>query len=544
MKRKTKKYLPIVLIIGILALFGGLFSVSYDDYNMYDDFDLPTVDETKWTVSQTNCQISVSEGTVYFGGGSSKAPCSFTLSTKDLKGYDFKTEYSIDSQGTKHEGSEASLHIQIEGVNACTLSGSGNTRVQATSNAELTQNRANQNIYNVACGGFEKELDIQADNEVLLSYVGYVKYGTVSINYLKTRPFFSCEVLEGQVLVRKEFGSGILTYDKLKPKPERFCKDFPVLIQEVGTGITSDKRGDLVTQIANNVVPIIIPEGKTYVFSYIARYQEGMPQCKIGEFINLNTNKCEQYAVEKEEVITPINQVNKQNVGKNEVTFTNNGYIGDLAISSQAPKFICVDSGIFNAPNPKEGCWQIPITSGSDALNPLYGTEFTLKPNVIGKAYTEATVENGILRGNKFTNTIIITIKDLFSVVSVPDESYSTLQNSDSSLSLSIDNKIANFNDAGVKVVIDNKLLNQEEIKFISFPIKLGKNTYKVPKDTSQLGQFTYTITPFATINNVKMYDDQTLTYSFEVVQTQQEVQQKQCGFWCNIWNKIKSIFR
>lgn len=559
MKKNQKNVITVISIIVVILLLlylGGFLDIANDDYNTYDGFGSDSVilnsGNEKWTISQNGCDISLSDGFLRIEGHSG---CSFTISTKDLKGYDFKTAFNLDVQGTRHNSASGSISVGINQNDVCSLSASGTSRIQKNVLSEITQNRANQDVYNGNCNGIDLSSEFPAGENTELTYTGQLTYSLAYIDYLKTRPFFSCEIQQDEVLVKDTFSAGQFGYSDLSFKPFKFCTtDFPVLIQEVGTGVTSDKRGDITTKLSYRE-PIIVPEGRIYIVGYIADYSNGMKErCSVGQSYNTKLGKCEQYATEESDIIEVVREVKFIEVGKNEFTFTNSGSIGDLSISSSAPKFTCSDT-YATAPNPNEGCWNIPVTAGNGAFNPIYGKEFLIKTGIVGKAFTEAVWENGILRNNKYTNTILVTINDLFDVIPSFDKAYFVNQNEEAYLYLTIDNKVANFKDAGVKIVIDNKLLNTEETKFVSFPITLGENTYKIKKETGQLGQFEYKITPFVTISGKNVFDNQQVTYSYEVIQkvTPQELIvkneqitliQKKCGFWCNLWEKIKAIFR
>lgn len=549
-----------ILVLGLISLIS--FSLTLEsDYNNYDDFTItsPAIlskngADSKWNV-QTNCEIEYQEDTLRISSATTETACTFDLTTsQNMKGYDLLTDFVIGTNSGSQASSEVVAYISL-GRNIYTASHSKNKRekdIESSHKIIATQNRANQKIYNVEVNGKEVQEMQTPQEKILFRYTLSLRGGYVEIDHLKFRPFFNCEVESDEVIIKDTFSEGSFTINDLSFRPLKFCSDsFPVIIRDTEKGITSDLRGDITKNIARGE-HIQVPEGRVYSVGYIADYQKGMQErCALDTAYNTQKKRCEKYIEEKEDVIEVVREVKFIEVGNEEIIFENEAKIGDTVLTSGKPEFVCQSENSESAPNPQESCWLIPISYQGQDYKVQWGKEQQLNSYVKTTPYTNARFKDGSVE-SIFTNTLKISLlnKEFLDVNPVKSP-YFVIKDQPFIVNLTIDNKLANFEDAGVKIDVNNILLNKKTTQLSQFPIKLGDNNYAFSEDSSQFGKFEYKITPFVKIGGKYIFDDQELTYNFEVVDeipkegevTLIEKSAKR-ALLQRIWEYIKNLFK
>lgn len=526
--------IPYVILIQQTALSSG--------YTYYDDFSVPSPallsgslsgfgKDTHWQISMSGpCKLSYegSDLVVAGGQGPQTQPCKGRLSTtQNLKGYDLKTPYSIGSIQTGHgsPGSSVSLTLSLNNKDISKVEiAHGNLQPgrRIDELAEITQNRALKDTYNLEINGVESKSIIISEQNVTFAYEFYILNGYVIIKDLQSRPFFNCQVEDDEIVIKDEFiGSQEIDINDLSYHPIKFCTDsFPVLIRDISKGLTPDLRGDITRQLAQGE-KINIPEGRVYTIGYIADFIEGIhTKCPLG--FAWKKGKCEQYIIEKQDIVEVIRDVRFIEVGIQEVLFTNSGKIGDTTLNSGKPIFSCGNevkaTDSENAPDPREECWNIPISYKGEKVA-KYSSMLDLDSYFSVTPFTVARYKQGVVQDG-YMNTLILKIKKSFLDVKAKKETpYYFIFNSPQKLCFNIVNNANNFPSAGARVKVQNKLLNEEETKFITFPIQKGQNDYCLDLNNNQIGKFEYNINPYVEIGKKNIFDDQSAVYTLEVVQ-------------------------
>ena len=336
----------------------------------------------------------------------------------------------------------------------------------------------------------------------------------MEVDYLLFRPFFNCEVEDDQVIVKDTF-STTFTIDDLTFHPVKFCSDsLPVIIRDIEKGITGDLRGDITRSLAKGNI-IQVPEKRVYTVGYITEFQEGMAErCEISQAYNTQKKKCEQYIEEKPDIIEVSREIKFIEVGLEEFAFKNQGKIGELEITSGKPEFICSSEDARKAPNPSEDCWLIPVNEAKIK----YGEKTQLNPYLSVTSYTEAEYRGIVQEGHTNTLKVSFLNKEFLETELVKEIEYFIIKGKQFNLPVIIDNKLSNFQQAGVRLEVNNVLLNKKSTTFVEFPIKKGKETYNINLEANQFGKFEYNIVPYIKVGDRFIFDDQQITYNLEVV--------------------------
>jgi len=268
---------------------------------------------------------------------------------------------------------------------------------------------------------------------------------------------------------------------------------------------------------------INVPEDKTIRVGYITQSQAGLLRCSLDEAFNVQSGECENMLSEgvPDNLETIIRAVE---VGENEVskmtTTTDSILIGNLNLKTYSQDFVCECTGNQQVGQPKDSCWETTIG------NKKVTSKQTLKVNDFVSIYYEAfgsgidkyckLIENDGVADKWINFYKVIINKDGLKIY--PEETISKEKlNEDKKIKVKIENNIASFNMAGVKIVYKNKILDIYTYEDYSLRLNKGDNIKEIPLKTDMLGDVIIGIRPYVVIEEKKIYSDDNLLINYVV---------------------------
>lgn len=552
MQKATKTTLFIVSFL-VLTLVGAYFLgvtqfTAFDDFNTEDDFTIPQ--ESKWTtdlVSRT-CQAGGGSSKGYSGSATIQngqyvltSPYNDATSTvtykTDLKQKDFKTRVTLQVNNPQFNSGSAIFTLSLGGVQIYTDSiTSGNSKLGSSNSKDLLiegiKDIENPDIYHINVNGEEvKQIEVKSDTALLSYTVNNQNAGTcpypgstaLSIDYLKSRPYFNCYVDSDEVVIRDVFVEGsTFGYDDLTYPPVKFCVDSYPAIKRSFTekGVKADIQGQLTKKIITNQ-QITVGEGESIEIYYIADYKEGMGlRCGLDLAYDTTAKKCVKIIAEAEDIVEIINNKEFITIQKNQYLFQDKLTFADAVLTSQKPVYLCANQEAkANAPDPENKCWESTISYDGKLLKFQANEEKSLNDYLSLKYIPEAQFKDKLVQDD-YTNNFVLSYKDFLSINSIgdPKDDYYVVFGKDANVKFSIDNKLGDLSGAGVQVMKKTSLLFSETTEQKTIAIKEGKHDYSIPIDSNRLGIVSYQITPFFKIGNELFFDNEVITRNYEVV--------------------------
>jgi lipoprotein signal peptidase len=171
----------------------------------------------------------------------------------------------------------------------------------------------------------------QPVNEYVDSNGYYQRYGNTFVNYIKSRPYFSCEVDNNEVIIRDRFNEGsTFGWKDLTYEPTKICPlDMPAVVRDFRErGIKADTKGTITWNLAHGA-SFTVPQYQTYDIIYITKYQEGMGErCNpLTDAYDTNTKTCKSLINEEDFVIKDCNTNPEICASPNKCELRNANYV-------------------------------------------------------------------------------------------------------------------------------------------------------------------------------------------------------------------------
>lgn len=582
MKKSTKKGvygLLLLILVGVIVYYGSnLFAIAYDDYLIEDDFSIPDpalspsatnsyctstivsggylnymCKSDKWQTYQDNyltfgganfgCYLNIKQenNNLNFNGEWKSGKIETTY-LKNLKNSDIKTSVLLTAGKSNYCGQGSSLALSLNDKIVYSLSineGSNDLLI------EMIKDIENENVYHIIINGKEVNLVEISSPEAYLKYT-FSGVGSLQIDYLKSRPYFNCEVDTDEVVIKDTFKEGA-TFDikDLTYTPVKFCADsYPVIKRSFDDkGVRADIMGQLTKKIVTGQSITVEPNTAIEVY-YIADYKEGMgTRCGLDEAYNPTLKLCSKIITEEEDVLEFINEKKIVIVGKNDILFKDSIQIADKTVTLRTPT--CTGDGDKVKTSVSYGENDFEVNTEEEiALSQYFNLFYTPQTNckAIEDSYTLKSFQNyGIIRV-KSDDVLML------STPSVPMESYFVIKGSTPELSFKITNSIGKFEESGIQVKLTRKILTSQEVTQMNIPFKSGTNDYSLPIDSTTYGKMEYEITPYYKIGDVIIFDNEKLYRNFEVVdEVPADYKFKSdnvvFGWLQSLWNWIKGWF-
>lgn len=154
--------------------------------------------------------------------------------------------------------------------------------------------------------------------------------GTVIVDYIKYKPYNSCDTDNNEVWVTDSFGEGsVFDIHSLTYEPTKFCPlDYPAVVRDYREqGVRSDSIGTI-TQGLVTGQSYTVPQYQSYEIRYATKYQEGIvDRCELGEVYDTTTNQCVQKVFEQNYIIKDCNTNPEICPAPNTCELRNNAYV-------------------------------------------------------------------------------------------------------------------------------------------------------------------------------------------------------------------------
>ena len=347
----------------------------------------------------------------------------------------------------------------------------------------------------------------------------------IKLSNPRYKPLFDCFVDNDEVAIFDEFAGGSsFDINDLTYSVKKFCPDtYPTVVRSfTERGASSSASFTILNKLASGGT-INVPEDKTIRVGYITQSQAGLLRCSLDEAFNVQSGECENMLSEgvPDNLETIIRAVE---VGENEVskmtTTTDSILIGNLNLKTYSQDFVCECTGNQQVGQPKDSCWETTIG------NKKVTSKQTLKVNDFVSIYYEAfgsgidkyckLIENDGVADKWINFYKVIINKDGLKIY--PEETISKEKlNEDKKIKVKIENNIASFNMAGVKIVYKNKILDIYTYEDYSLRLNKGDNIKEIPLKTDMLGDVIIGIRPYVVIEEKKIYSDDNLLINYVV---------------------------
>ena len=353
-------------------------------------------------------------------------------------------------------------------------------------------------------------------------------YGELIIDYIVSRPYYSCDVEPDETVFTARYYSGVsISYSSLPIRPVKFCPDSrtAIFIDKA----TNKERGDIFASTWKKLAAgetIIVPEDQLLEVNYIVDFKEGMATSNCGTGAYFDGSKCIQVVTEKDDVIIVINNVTFITVGKNDILFTDTIEIGDEKIVVTNLKYSGTEK---STPSKNPELWDITVASQNlfkpiDSIDLTWNDEIAVNDYLTLKWVGDAQFKNGAIedRDDKFIlgvkperNYLKVTSID---TSSLEDKFYTKLK-AEASAKVTVDNKLANFDSsqAGYRLIKTRDLLTGQTSTLEQISLPKGVKTIEIPLDTGALGQTTYQVLLFTKFGDEIVYHNQPVIFNYEV---------------------------
>ena len=567
MKKKNKKMFIMIIILagiilfGLIVKFSNLFSIGIaDDYRIYEDFGATS--EIRYFDQSGKCQwqcfppytwedsyvcggslprITKSikcEGdkwsmTLYSDSGYSNFVYEFfddklsictsgdgalhsLVNKENFKGYDVKVKLTWRGSGTTPDFSMSEVKL-----GSATIFSQGEPR-QPEVLIEAYNSRINPDEYQITVNGVDYKTVTIPEQTASLSFTG--QKACTYVDFVRTRVPFNCKIEEYEVLVFDEFSQGSsFTIDNLAFIPTKICLNNPPIIRSfTQEGLRQDTRGEIFLELIKGKT-ITVPTGETYRVPYITFYKEGQTlRCGIGKTYNTKTKECEVVVEElSPEIIEILKEIRLREVlpvlidynsfavvHNKDLTTTK---IGDIQCTSIKTNFdennvnCAFEGDHINTPYPQKSCWSTILTCGQNTFT-FIDSETKKINDYIEVTYYASSEFDKIekIRDDKWSNLFTFKISN-FLKTKLLNDTYQVNLNTERNIEFEVENKLANFDNAGVFVKRNNKLLDIEyPVERHDVKLILGTTKITIPLNTSILGVVEYELQPFVEIETSK----------------------------------------
>jgi hypothetical protein len=469
-------------------------------------------------------KISYGVGTLVLGSswnGEAKATY-----LKDLSNGDIKTKFKMEISSQAYYGGGGTIALYLDGTKfySDTIECNGGKFSCTNSKdylVELVKDIENPNLYHVQVNG----LEISTTNigkQFSYDFVGTTS-GTLTIDYLKSRPYYNCQVENDEVVVRDVFTSGSLfTIKDLTYTPVKFCVDsYPAIKRSfLAQGVRADIQGQITKKLTTGQSILVEPQTTLEIY-YIADYIEGMGErCGLDSAYDTQENKCVKIISEAEDVVEIINNVSYISVGENQLLFDNSVAIGEKELSSLPPSYLCkAEKPKANAPLPREECWTTSVSYDGVTLPIKSGQEVSFKNGLVKvKYYPEAQFKDDQIQAG-WKNHFVLTLSTAILSLKVnPTTEYYLLFGTDKKVEYEITNNLGTLNTAGVQILTTKKLLTSQNSNQQTFNLKSGLNKMSYVLDTKEYGEAEVQIVPFIKVGGKTFFDNEKITRNYNVV--------------------------
>ncbi len=597
----------------------NLLSIGlWDDYLIEDDFmiesqafqkpfhDNPSCDYTAGTTSSWDCddgtwatrgicnnlgcsEAEIKGNDLILQGSSSGGDATATYKA-NLKNKDIKFRVELQSNGG---GVNFGSHNVLSGNSGFHL-------------IELIKDVVDEDKFLVLDNGEAVKEIIVSDSEANLEFYCNKKdggyggpSGYIKVDWIKSKPYFSCEVSNNEVVISDFFGEGS-TYDihDLTYEATKFCPvDYPAVVRDYSEiGIKSDVRGSIIEGLTKGK-SFTVPSMQSHEIRYITTYKDDMGvRCEINEVYDTQLKECVSKIFEQDYIIqmaTSCDQVtcNEEyseycemrddvpvcvrpykvvekvrdkiiiKVGSDQHSFENEAVIGNKQITTSIPEFTCNPGGEdHNAPFPDKDCWNVDVNYDGESYEMKEGDKVDLNDylNLELKSIT-AHYEYDLGKVDSYSNLMILTI-DFDGVTSkIIDSNYYVVKDSSREMCFDIENKLGvdfSKDQSGYSILQTVDLQNIQKPREIrEKDIPGGKTQFCIPIDTEIYGISFFEINPYFKIDDELFFDDEEIVYNYEVVDEipggyidiiDTPVDQKSCSGWnffCRIYYWIKNLF-
>lgn len=553
MSKKTTAIIVIsaILVISILAI-GGYFATQqtafFDNYFLEDDFTTLT---DLWKLGQkTNTCQAGGAMTKSYEGSYSLENNNLILSTtdganyratydKNLKGFDIKTKVTISYShpGKSSYGGEGSGSFQILLNNQAIFSGSAPSTYTSSSrtyNIEIVQDTANQEKLYLIIDG---EPLVKDDNlvsfqfpekEIKISFVktgnrgscSYPGSGSLSIDYLRLKPFFDCSIEEDEIIIRDKFTQGSFTYQDLTYIPKSWCIDnYPAIRRSL---TEQGSRADIMGTISRSLTSgetITIQEGEVFEIFYVVDYQEGMGErCSLDEAYDTESKSCVKIIEEQPdaEIFYNINKVIP--IQANQLEFNGQLLFGTSSITTPPPQFLCSETKAV-APSPKESCWKLNPEYNGKEYSMIYDQEIDLSKYLKLRWLPTDLIYDGSIKDGYQNNMILTLDEDILQekLLIKSEEEHWVIFGSERFLNFEVTNNLDQFDSSGIQITKTDSLGRQtQKQEIINF--EKGTNQYSYQISSEQYGEVQYSLRFWYEINGNKIFDDGFVATNYRIV--------------------------
>lgn len=590
-KKKKSNKIPTfylgMMILGLLVLFIGspyvILSIVDDGYTYYDDFnsglrtDLwDTYEAYKYqTCSGQYCSLSTSEfelcselqigdyDYIIVDSGQLK----LRADNEDRKRYDYdcmkyKDKWATATSIKTFTSEDIEIKYTQQGKGGYIKFGEVELPLQTEGKIQLLRyDDLDLSKYIIKESG-EQISEGENSDEVKLE-IG----GTIDIDYVKYKPYFSCSIdAEFDVVVLDKFSSGsIIKESSLTYKPTKLCPDDLGVIIISEDGLTKEK-GSLTKRIAQGEI-ITVPEGQTYQVRYITKYVDDMQErCNsLDKVYSTELKKCIDSGVRQEiatsdvlyceqdsDCIVPsgcgissvpcldnqcdysgatctqeqiINEVLVQKTieieeptivkiteGYNDITITNSDIVAGYNFYTSKPDILCTGDGYIQG----DGCYETTISWGDynfkikngeteEFGSILFAYEMTGRGAYTGTK-NDINYVNEFIKDEDWENTIVISFDNVFEIKNI-DYSERLQINSDSKAKITINNTFMEIIDGGFKLK-QTKSLRDIDSEYVenNIVIPYGVSSVNVEVPTDELGIYTISIIPYINLKESRQY--------------------------------------
>lgn len=538
-----------------------------------DSSNLRTCDDGTWrfegeiqSVTNKVDTVSVSNGIVFLSNptGSREATLKYLVNLKDGE---IRTNLKLVSRISE-------CSVGDSGCESASITFGGFRREfheTGTYNIEFLKDTNDENRFIYKENGIPLEEFTITTDEAFLTYGtssgraggSTISGGTISISLLDSRPYFSCQIDNNEVIVQRTFTEGSV-YSKadLPFKPTKYCPvDMPAIIRDFKErGIATDFRGSLTWNLALGAVNTV-PEFQSHTIRYIAKFQEGMAfkcdpfsseydsnsnQCiKTGfeqDFIYQEATSCSQVTCNADfeefcedrggrvvcirpfEKTIVIRNVTIITAGRNQTLFKNSGRIGDVFFFASTPKFICPNLQDYNSPKPSNNCWETTLIFNKVNFTFIDQESKTFNEFITIEMLTNAHFESDENRVDR-SNKILRTTFDFDFIDIIPRtenlKDYFIIRGETKEMCFDVNNKLGiSFSSAqaGYTLLKTTDLIFDESRITRQQALPAGMSEYCLPVEYEIDGLLYQNVQLFIDVNGERFFIPQPVTYSYEVV--------------------------
>tara|TARA_Y100000034_G_scaffold103568_1_gene129290 strand:- start:748 stop:2643 length:1896 start_codon:yes stop_codon:yes gene_type:complete len=347
---------------------------------------------------------------------------------------------------------------------------------------------------------------------------------TFKIDALKSRPYFNCQVDSDEIVVRDAFKEGTtFSIDDLNLRPVKFCVDnYPAIKRSlVNKGARADIQGQLTKKLTKGE-SITVGKGEVIEIYYIADFKEGLgTRCSLDSAWDTDLKKCVKIIDEQEDIVTFVNTKEIIKLASNQVFFKNSLKVADKSISSSKPKYVCSDVRADTAVVSDNKCWTNVIGYGGNNFNYIYAQEKNINKFLKLKWIPEAKFKEKKVQPG-YVNNFVLTVdnEEILDVSTIPEASskYWVIFKDNRNINFQVTNNLGKFDKSGIQVRETKRLLTSQKTEIKTIIFDKGTKAYSVPIDSSQLGRVEYEILFWYEVGGEKIFDDEKILRSFEVV--------------------------